>query len=244
VREAVSDPKESTRAADSPDVAARIRDGLSLVATIASQVKRQIRLDMSREELASFGHEGLLGAARSYDPTRGVPFPAWAALRVRGAMIDGVRASGTLPRRLYQQLRALESADATQDALVEENAARPPASPADADDRLNEYLANIATAMALGIVATVSHEQASDADALVNSPEAIVGDAEVADAMRAAIARLPDAERKLVERHYFGEVTLDEAAREIGLSKSWGSRIHARAIEMIARDLKRSRVAP
>jgi RNA polymerase sigma factor for flagellar operon FliA len=46
----------------------------------------------------------------------------------------------------------------------------------------------------------------------------------------------------LVERHYFGGATLDEAARALGLSKSWGSRLHARAIEQMARELKRARV--
>jgi DNA-directed RNA polymerase specialized sigma subunit len=42
-----------------------------------------------------------------------------------------------------------------------------------------------------------------------------------------------------VERHYFGDETLDQAAASLGLSKSWGSRLHARAIETIARELKR-----
>ncbi len=236
----MSDSTVTPRPADSPDVLARVRDGLSLVETIASQIKRQIRFAMSHEELQSFGHEGLLSAARSFDPSRGVPFTSWAALKVRGAIIDGVRATGALPRRLYQQLRALEAAGVTQEALVEEDAARPPATPEDADQRLKGYLSGIATAMALGYVAQVPlHSGDVDEN---DSPEALVGDAEIADAMRAAVSRLPDAERQLVERHYFGEVTLDEAARSIGLSKSWGSRIHARAIEMVARDMKRNRV--
>lgn len=241
VTKALSDSTVTPRAPDSPQVLKRVHDGLSLVETIALQVKRQIRFSMTQEELQSFGHEGLLAAARSFDPTRGVPFTAWAALRVRGAVIDGVRASGALPRRLYQQLRALEAGGQTQEALVEEDATRPPTTPEDADERLKGYLTSIATAMALGFVAQSPNHNAADASA--DSPEDLVGDAEMAEAMRAAVSRLPDAERALVERHYYGEVTLDEAARSIGLSKSWGSRIHARAIEMIARDLKRNRVA-
>ena len=56
---------------------------------------------------------------------------------------------------------------------------------------------------------------------------------------REAVDRRPEAERHLLRRHYFDGVNFDEAAREIGLSKSWASRLHARAIEAIAKELRR-----
>ncbi len=62
------------------------------------------------------------------------------------------------------------------------------------------------------------------------------------EAVRSAIAERPDAERHLLQRHYFEDVNFDEAARELGLSKSWASRLHARAIEGLARTLKTRRV--
>ncbi len=61
-------------------------------------------------------------------------------------------------------------------------------------------------------------------------------------AARAAVEGRPEAERHLLVRHYFEGVSFDEAAKEIGLSKSWASRLHARAIEGLAKDLKRLRV--
>ena len=70
------------------------------------------------------------------------------------------------------------------------------------------------------------------------SPEEAVSRAEVLDAIRAAIAERPTAERHLLQRHYFDDVSFDEAARELGLSKSWASRLHARAIEGLARTLR------
>jgi RNA polymerase sigma factor for flagellar operon FliA len=74
------------------------------------------------------------------------------------------------------------------------------------------------------------------------TPEEVVAEREVANGIRAAIARLPDKERKLVEALYFNDLTLDVASKKIGLSKSWGSRLHARAIEALARDLKRQKI--
>ncbi len=64
----------------------------------------------------------------------------------------------------------------------------------------------------------------------------------MADRLKAAIDERPDQERQLLRRIYFDDLTIDEASREIGLSKSWGSRLHARAIEGLQRSLKRAKV--
>ncbi len=63
--------------------------------------------------------------------------------------------------------------------------------------------------------------------------------AELVGRVKEVVRRLPEAERTLIERHYFGEETLDQAAASMGLSKSWGSRLHARAIERIAREMRK-----
>ena len=48
--------------------------------------------------------------------------------------------------------------------------------------------------------------------------------------MRAALAELPDKERRLLEIYYFGDEKLETAGKKLGLSKSWASRLHARAV--------------
>jgi RNA polymerase sigma factor for flagellar operon FliA len=194
------------------------------------------------DDLVSFGREGLLAAARAFDESKGVPFRRWANLRVRGAMIDGLRQMGDLPKRVYRRIRQMEAADATEDALVEDDAARPPTTREQADERLRDYLAALATAMAVGTITAGPRENVDDITGAEITPEEIVSQAELFGEVKGAVSRLPAAERALVERHYFGGATLDEAAREQGLSKSWGSRLHARAIEAITRDLKRRRV--
>src|SRR5205823_11819145 len=55
--------------------------------------------------------------------------------------------------------------------------------------------------------------------------------------VRAAMEQLPEKERKLLEGYYFRGKTLEEAGAEIGQSKSWASRLHARAIEELKRIL-------
>jgi len=73
------------------------------------------------------------------------------------------------------------------------------------------------------------------------SPEEAFGTAEFNALMRDAVADRPEAERRLIERHYFDGITLEEAAKELGLSKSWASRLHTRALEAISRTIRRSR---
>lgn len=229
-------------AEDPPDVVARIEEGLDLVDMLARQLRRQFGPYVQVDDLASQGREALLAASRSFDASRGVPFRRWANLRVRGAMIDAVRSQGNLPRRVYRKLRAMQAADLVHDVAAEEQSAAPAATPEAASAAMADQLSSAAMAMALGFLSMKGDEaleHARDPDA---SPESVVGRAEVLDAIKAAIAERPEAERRLLERHYFDDVTFEEAAREMGLSKSWASRLHARAIEGVARSLKRARI--
>jgi RNA polymerase sigma factor for flagellar operon FliA len=239
------------RSADSAEVLARVSAEMQLVGIIAGQLRRQLGPAVDHDELVSLGHEGLLSAARSFDPERGVPFRRWANIRVRGAMIDGVRSQATLPRRVYVKLRAIESGDRYAEALHEEDAAAAgrlgdaQVSAAEkADERLGVYLSGIATAMAMGLVASEGGEPDRDPRAVDGggSAETLLARQELLAHARAAIAELPAAERRLIERHYFDDVTFEEAARELGLSKSWASRLHARGIEAITRSLRRAKV--
>lgn len=233
-------PPRSAPAPDAPDVLARFHAELDLVDLNARQVTRRIGASsVTLDDLRSFGREGLLQAARTFDASHGVPFRRWANLRIRGAMIDGVRQWGALPRRVYRELRAIEAADRVQEVFHEEDAANPAATAEAADARLTGYLAGLATAISMGTMVAAPNEMA-DPEGRNPTPEDLVGKAELVERVKAIIQRLPDAERTLVERHYFGEQTLDRAAASLGLSKSWGSRLHARAIESITRELRKT----
>jgi RNA polymerase sigma factor for flagellar operon FliA len=210
-----------------------------LVDLIARQVGRRVASTITLDDLRSFGREGLLQAARTFDESRGVPFRRWANLRIRGAMIDGVRQWGNLPRRIYRELRAIEAGDTMLEAYDEEDAANPASTPETADARLTTYLAGIATAIAVGTMMAAPRENV-DPEGRDVTPEDLMASAELYSHIRALVAKLPAQERTLIERHYFAGETLDVAAASLGLSKSWGSRLHARAIEAIARDLRAS----
>lgn len=215
---------------------------MPLVDILARQIRRQIGAFADYDELRSAGQEGLLSAARSFDPERGVPFRRWANLRIRGTMMDAVRSRGEIPRRVYRKLRAIAAADRIQETTAEEVSANPPTSAEAADQKVGDYLAQAATAMAVGFLSMRGSEDLASARDERESAEDTVAREEIVRLVRAAIDERPEQERHLLVRHYFDDLTIDDAAREIGLSKSWGSRLHARAIEGVTKALRRGGV--
>ena len=208
---------------------------LDLVAIIARQVLRELRLAQQHlDDLESAGREGLLSAAQRFDATRGVPFRRFANHRIRGAMFDALRRESGLPRRARERLRGLE---ATLD--LNESSEPPPPAPAEADRHLAEHLARLATALAVGLV----NEQAFDDGDLVviepaPSPEDSLAREQLRQTVRDAVDALPEQEKTLILGHYYEGRRFDELSAELGLSKSWGSRLHGRAVSRLTDQLR------
>ena len=80
------------------EINALIEEHVPLVKHIVFQVAVHFPRHVEREELARAGALGLVEAAQRYSPERGIPFQRFAARRVRGAMIDSVRAADWAPR--------------------------------------------------------------------------------------------------------------------------------------------------
>lgn len=227
-------------AVDSPEILARIKEGQEVVGLLARQLRRSFGSHVTVEDLSSHGSEALLMAARTFDPERGIPFRRWANLRIRGAMMDGIRSQGNLPKRVYRKVRAMQLADEAREGQLEDVA---PTTPEAADAALDQKLSASAMAMALGFLTMRRGDEAlAEAKDQNESPEDLVGAAELIANIREAIADRPEAERQLLQRHYFDELTLDEAGKELGLSKSWASRLHARALEGLVKAMRRGKI--
>jgi RNA polymerase sigma factor for flagellar operon FliA len=208
---------------------------LDLVDIIARQVLRELRLAQQHlDDLESAGREGLLSAAQRFDATRGVPFRRFANHRIRGAMFDALRRESELPRRARERLRGLEAA-----LDLNESSESPPPTPTEADRRLAEHLARLATALAVGLV----NEQAFDDGDLVAvesapNPEDALAREQLRQTVRDAVDALPEQEKTLILGHYYEGRRFDEISAELGLSKSWGSRLHGRAVSRLTDQLR------
>jgi RNA polymerase sigma factor for flagellar operon FliA len=220
---------------DPPEVLERFHAELELVRMIAAQVSRTVGLSPEFDDLLAMGREGLLDAARRFDPSRGVPFRAYANYRIRGAVLDGVRKLSVLPRRAYERLAAFEAASLVSQGETEHAfAAGQRADPSTADRALAAHLSSIAMAAAVGIATETRGEDVDGHD----SPEEALARAELVQLVRSAIAELPKEEGELVRRHYLEGERLDDVARDLDMSKSWASRLHTRAVARLTKRLR------
>ena len=84
---------------------------LPLVRYHAGRLLLGLPAHINKEDLVQAGVLGLLEALKRFDPARGVKFETYASLRIRGAMLDELRSLSWLPRSLFRQMRALNTAE-------------------------------------------------------------------------------------------------------------------------------------
>jgi RNA polymerase sigma factor for flagellar operon FliA len=207
-----------------------IQEGLALLAVVARRMARRLGGTVPVDDLVSIGNFALVEIARSWDPARSA-FGAHATIRLRWAMLDGVRKE-THGRRAAARASALLCSERLADAY-EANAYEGTATTSEQDDQaaFAEMLGGHAAAMVLGLVAHGPDGSSAE------TPEERLAAVETAARVRAVVAALPDRERALVERHYFGDEQFDAIARDLGITKSWASRLYQRAVSVLARQL-------
>jgi RNA polymerase sigma factor for flagellar operon FliA len=163
-----------------------------------------------------------------------VNFKTFAYYRVRGAVLDGVRKAAYLPRRAYARLRAAEVLDAEAEAAVETRAVTPQmrADIAASVRAIDKILGRIAAAYSIAAAAAESEDRST-------TPESSFMAEEGKKAAIQAIEKLPERERFLVRGFYLEERPLDELAKELGVSRSWASRLHSKALDTLRETLDR-----
>lgn len=224
---------------DDPAVVARYESAVDLVASAARHFTAGGRLLGERGELEAWGREGLLDAARRFDPDRGVTFRTFAYYRVRGAMLDGLRKMGSWSRRGYERVALLQAAQSTSEGASEDVAARGEVGRKQAEEMLRDHMASMATAMTMGLFAAGAVEsQEIIAVARTEDPEAEYATAELGSLLRSSVDDLPPPEDQIVRRHYFEGESLEAVGQSLGLSKSWASRLHTRAIRRLTQRLR------
>jgi RNA polymerase sigma factor for flagellar operon FliA len=212
-----------------------VNEHLPLVYAIASKLKRKLGKTLEEGDLVGYGTQGLIEAAKKFDPSHGTPFAAFAYHRIRGAMFDGMRTMGWYSRSDCARFRAEERAGAYLAAAGEREAAEKLADASAASKDKAAILQDIADLLS-GVVAVhiTCIESASEIpDERFKAPDATLLEGEARAQVRAALAALPEKERQLMELYYFADMSLESAGAKLGLSKSWASRLHARAVNLL-----------
>ncbi|MGE5785802.1 MAG: sigma-70 family RNA polymerase sigma factor [Myxococcales bacterium] len=232
-----ADADELARRRD--EVNALVVQHLDLVESIARHVSRTIDNAVDFEELTAAGREGLVEAARRFDSARGTPFRAFAGFRIEGAIIDGVRKSFRLPRRLYARLAVFEATRNLNECAAP-STLRPSGSYPQApvpEQQLSDQLAAMATAAIVFRDQGIAPDSAEDESEQAN-PENAYAQAELLGIVRDAIDGLDEHEATVIRLHYFEGKSFESAAETMRISKPWASRLHARGIELLTKRLR------
>jgi RNA polymerase sigma factor for flagellar operon FliA len=213
-----------------------------MVRSLALSVSRKLPPSVELDDLISYGQIGLGEAARDFDPSRGSRFSTYAYYRIRGAIYDGLSKMAWFDRARTSQVRYEQMSN---EVLRLENEAdvSDEATDLEGDSR---WLRNVSQTLAVVYVASRAGSQPADeergAAALVDpsSPDAatVAMRREVSEKLHAFIEALPPMAAGLIRGIYFEGLTLQEAGQRIGVSKSWASRLHSRALEQLARLLR------
>lgn len=238
--------------ADTQDLSRRIEEHLPLVKHIVFQVAVHFPRHVDREELARAGALGLVEAARRYDDDRGVPFERFAAQRIRGAILDAVRAADWAPRSVRTLARRLESAE----QRLASQLGRVP-SPAEMADELGiskAELDRLQDRMFRSVVLALEHEVTDDSDEDLTLVDVLTDQSsvepleelesrEMLGYLRDAVELLPERQRLVVVGYFLEGRTSQELARFLGVTESRISQLRSEALEMLREGIE-SQYAP
>ena len=219
---------------------------MPLVRRAASSIVRKLPLRFSIDDLVGDGCIGLLRAVDRYEPKHGIPFDAWAARIVRGAILNGLRAMDLVPERLRRDARTLDAnrwqlAQARGRSPSDQEAARQ----AGIDERrLCAVLLALRRAAMISIDAPLQTLEEGDffSDRLASDdpdPAERVVMRDRSRSITSAVDCLPRRERFIIGAFYAGNKNFREIGRHLGISKQRVSQLHTRAIVEL-----RARLAP
>jgi RNA polymerase sigma factor for flagellar operon FliA len=212
-----------------PTQRALVASGARAVEQAAQRLLPRARGRLDRAELVALGQDGLIEAARSYDSTLGVPFTGYAAFRVRGKMLDGMRKHASEARQL---LLAARSAGSEYASTVRSSGSVLTDSDADSQAKLNAFSDGVVASM---FAALAGMGQKPAVDELFVAREAR---ARATEALERATQSLPERERRLIRLYYHEARSLREVADDLGVAHSTARKYHVAAIDRLAKSLR------
>jgi RNA polymerase sigma factor for flagellar operon FliA len=234
----MNEPHEAYAAAFDRDQL--ILDHVPLLKHLVGRMSFDLPPQVDRDDLFGYGMLGLIQAADSWEPGRGLKFSTYAYTKIRGAILDELRRADFLPRGRREKVRELDRAV----AALEQRAGVAPAPEEIAAalgvtlEEVDEILLSARSAGHASLDGDVSaslFEKLSDPAS--DDPQGSVERAEVKELLSRAIRNLSEQERTVITLYYAEELLLREIAEVLDVTESRVSQIHTRALYRLNREL-------
>lgn len=219
---------------------------------IASRILERLPQHVELEDLVHAGVIGLLEAYRSFDHTKNAQFKTFAKFRIRGAILDSLRALDWGSRGIRRKAR--EIAEATQ--RLENSLQRHPTKEEIAAEvkislrELNDVQTELNGLQVVGQETASSFEGEASRDLIESAPSAwdnpfeMYCKAEAKAHLIEAVSQLSEREQLILSLYYREELTMKEVAQVVGLAVSRVSQIHFATINKLKSALGHQEVRP
>jgi len=219
-----------------------------LIKYIANRIAIRLPSHIDIEDIVNTGVLGLMDAIEKFDPTRGVKFETYAEFRIKGAILDELRALDWVPRSVRKIATWLDTANAS----LEKKLGRPAydeelAEAMDIEvDKLHELLSRAGGISLLSLEMVINKNDgkrplmdflsAKDDQNPVESMKL----EEMRDIVADCIELLPEKEKLVVSLYYYDELTMKEIGSVLKLTESRVSQIHTKAVMRLRGKLRRT----
>ena len=219
-----------------------------MIKYVANRIAMRLPPHIEVDDLISVGVLWLMDAISKYDSSRGAKFKTYAEFRVRGAILDELRALDWVPRSIRQKASAVEkvvrSLEAKLRRLPEDDEVAK-----EMDMSLDQFYRTIDETKSVPVfsledlgIAKESGEQQSLLDCLAGKadadPQTQIRLIELKEIIAKAIDTLPEKERLMVSLYYYEELTMKEIGAVLDITESRVSQIHSKAVLHLRTKLK------
>lgn len=215
---------------------------LPLVKYVAGRMMTSLPSSVDYDDLVSAGVIGLIGALERFDPTQGVKFETFVMPRIRGAILDELRALDWAPRSLRSKARKVDRAVEELERSFGRQAepheiARVLEMEVGSYSALLKEIAN-SSLLSLDCAGTDESEHATSMydvleDPLSSTPLQEIEREEMKKLLVQAIEQLPEQEKIVLALYYYEELTLKEIGQVLSITESRVSQIHSKAVRTL-----------
>ena len=226
------------------DANLRIKQFAPLVRRMAHHLAAKLPPSVEIDDIIQAGMIGLMDAASRYQEGQGAQFETFASQRIRGAMLDELRANDWLPRSTRKALRRIESAI----TALEQRLGHPPTETEIANElgvSLSEYQSLLHEARGYELLHLEDFGHDNDDDYLERhcphadaDPMARLQDMRFRQALVQAIEGLPEREKLLMGLYYEQDLNFKEIAAVLGVSESRVCQLHSQAVARLRGKLR------
>ncbi|MCW2842566.1 MAG: polymerase, sigma 28 subunit, SigD/FliA/WhiG [Nocardioides sp.] len=206
-----------------------------LVKFVAGRVRSGLPAAVEQADLVSDGVIGLMDAIDKFEPERGLQFQTYAVSRIRGAMVDGLRASDWVPRSVREKIRDIEAAQ----TRLERRLGRSPHDPEVAAELgiPLEELRSMYSQTSHTSVVSFEGAAVGEEDVPRAASDLPGADDDIPEGFLRAVRELPERDQIVVALYYWDRLTLAEIGQVLGVTESRISQLHSRATLTLRRKL-------